>query len=221
MNEIMRIKTILIPILASLALSSCIREVLPEEFAVAGLWAKVDDHSFAKQMVDIHDGIFHERDLMGDAKYVFEDAVWGCTEYSLSTGKKRDYSIVGNVLTIGDASYVLRREGDILCIGESRYKKYSIYEKQGYSEIVLENERASVPYTGADVDVAVEVLRRLPDAELTATTSHTWIKNLRIEGGHLRFTAEPSTERRTATVYLRCPGAIEQVFTIIQEKPGY
>lgn len=215
-------------LLFAVVLTSCKMEEIQDNISVSGYWAQLNSSSQAKSFVRFDKGQFYTYSL-SEALTVVDETVWGCDkdDFNQSETNRYWYSIDNRILQVyvnqGDNSGKsyggISVNGNKLTLDGSEYVSVQSFNGEKYSKIKPELNRISLSYAAESGSVSVEVTNPLPNADLKATTSTQWIRNLSYSGELLSFDVSEVQASATGEITLNYPGA-EDVRLVVERFPG-
>lgn len=211
-----------------LMLASCKMEKIPDNISVSGYWALLDSISQAEVFVRFDKGLFYTYSLP-EALTVVDGTVWGYDEddFNQSEAGQYWYSIDDGMLQVyagqndksGNAYGGISVNGDKLTLDGAEYVSVKSFNGENYSGIKPELSMISLSYAAESESVKVEIMNPLPNADLKATTSTPWIRNLSYSDELLSFDVTEVQALATGEIFLNYPGA-EEVRLVVERSPG-
>lgn len=211
-----------------LMLASCKMEKIPDNISVSGYWALLDSISQAEVFVRFDKGLFYTYSLP-EALTVVDGTVWGYDEddFNQSEAGQYWYSIDDGMLQVyagqndksGNAYGGISVNGDKLTLDGAEYVSVKSFKGENYSGIKPELSMISLSYAAESESVKVEIMNPLPNADLKATTSTPWIRNLSYSDELLSFDVSEVQALATGEIVLNYPGA-EEVRLVVERSSG-
>lgn len=215
-------------LLFAVVLTSCKMEKIPENISVSGYWAQLNSCSQSESFVRFDKGQFYTYSLPA-ALTVVDETVWGCDkdDFNQSEADRHWYSIDSGILQVyvnqgdnsGKSYGSISVNGNRMTLDGAEYVSVQSFIDEKYSKIKPELNRISLSYAAESEAVSIEVTNPLPNADLKATTSTQWIRNLSYSEEHLSFDVSEVQASATGEIVLNYPGA-EEVRLVVERSPG-
>ena len=192
----------LLGLVAIITLFSCVQEKVGEEMKISGQFALINESGLTDCFLEFQNGVFSI--WKSTDSYPFaEKRIWHCNSSCFVNYTRAAYSIINGVITIGGTSLgKIELADDVLHFDGKTYGAMEGFYSETYSWIIGDSDKISLTYAAESVRFPVHVEHPIPAGVLHATTSASWIGDLRIEDDCLLFNTTTTNEDRSTTITL-------------------
>ena len=193
------------------AVSCMPQEEIGDYSNLAGMWAEVGEGGWTGAYILFEDGCC-SRYVSEKRFYVAENTIWNSSEEDFASVSKDRYSICDGMLNLGyplsASSQRIQIGDDGMTLDDVRYCSFKCFDENMYSTIVLPEEcNTSFGHEMQNIEWECEIVNPVKGYSLTAATAATWIHNLRVEDGKVRFTVRNQDEDVEGKILLSYPTA--------------
>ena len=208
-------KKYIIPIIGSLLLMSCQKEILAPEQMIQGKFAFDDGTALTNSYLVFDKG--HLSTYISESDRPFaEGKIWRVDGDLFTLSSTVSYSITDGVLNTSSTSAPIELKDGILTIGETKYSLLEGLEHEPYSTIVTDEEQV-FSYTDQDIAIPFTVDRPLPKCNLSCSTNTSWITGIAVQEGVIIAHLSATSTDRAGAISLSYPFTDPVVVTIKQQ----
>lgn len=187
---------------AALIFSSCIQQI--EEagsIKISGIWAVVDENDMTSEFLEFKMGYINEY-MSSKEYYVCDGTLWGAVHTQTQYINHYRYSIVDGVIyynnTYNNVEAIVKREGDIMMIGDHRYLSVNDIDESYYSTIVFpESNKLQFHINEKDIEWDYTINNPVAGLELVVKEAPEWCggaEGVTVDDGKIRFSITPSED---------------------------
>ena len=190
--------------LMSVLSAACVQDLAPTEVAVpvAGSWAQVDEDMLTSHYIVFSNGEYRSY-TASNKRYVHEGVITHSSSSDFTLDEQSRYSIDLGTLILSRRSCKISIKDDILTLDNNKYVKISGLDPSRFFSISLpEGNAVKQGYAEGAVSIPVMVENESPKYKLSASTTVSWIKNIKHSDGRLSFTIDKTTANRKGTIEL-------------------
>ena len=201
-----------------LVLSSCAREVVEPAQQITGRYALDDGTGLTDQYLEFDKGILYLY-KSGIAFPIMENQIWNCKELDYDLYSSEEYSIQEGSLFSDYYSGAIKKEGDIITIGASRYARLDGFREEPYSVITPEKSQYEIPLQEGEHSFPVTIENPIPAGELTASSSDNWITGLTVKEGMVLYHVSATRSSREGRITLKYTHATD-AHVVVKQSPS-